>query len=119
MDAGGGERQHHVAGGDVATRQYAVTLDRADGESGEIEVLACIHAGHFGGLAADQRRAGLAAALGDARDDSRPGLRVELPGGEIIEEEQRLRPLDDEVVDAHGDQVDADRVENPGIDGDS
>ena len=36
--------------------------------------------------------------------------RIELAGGEIVEEEQRLGALHDEVVDAHGDEVDADRV---------
>ena len=49
---------------------------------------------------------------------SRAGLRVERAGGEIVEEEQRLGALHDEVVDAHGDQVDADRVEDAGLDGD-
>ena len=48
----------------------------------------------------------------------RPGLRIEPAGGEIIEEEQGLRALDHEVVDAHGDEVDADRVEDAGVDGD-
>ena len=33
---------------------------------------------------------------------------VKLAGGEVVEEEQRLGALHDEVVDAHGDQVDAD-----------
>ena len=41
-------------------------------------------------------------ALGDAG--------VELAGGEIVEEEQRLGALHDQVVDAHRDQVDADAV---------
>ena len=35
---------------------------------------------------------------------------VELAGGEIVEEEQRLGALDDQVVGAHRDQVDADAV---------
>ena len=35
---------------------------------------------------------------------------VELAGGVIIEEEQRLGALHDQVVDAHRDQIDADAV---------
>ena len=35
---------------------------------------------------------------------------VELAGGEIIEEEERLGALDDEIVGAHRDQIDADAV---------
>ena len=38
---------------------------------------------------------------------------VELAGGEVVEEEQRLGALHHQVVDAHGDQVDADRVVKP------
>ena len=49
---------------------------------------------------------------------ARAGLRVELAAGEIVEEEQRLGALHDEVVDGHGDEVDADRVVPAGVDGD-
>ena len=59
---------------------------------------------------------GLPAALGDAGNDECGLLGVEVSGGVIIEEEERLGALDDEVVDAHGDEVDADRVEEPGLD---
>ena len=51
-------------------------------------------------------------------DDRRALIRVELAGGEIVEEEQRLGALHDQVVDAHGDEVDADRVVPAGVDGD-
>ncbi len=108
----------HVARADVAARQHLAALHRAHGKAGEIVVVARVHARHLGGLPADQRAAGLAAALGDARHH-RPGhLHVELPGGEIIEEEQRLGPLRQQVVDAHGDEVDADRAVPPRLDGD-
>ena len=35
---------------------------------------------------------------------------VELPAGEVIEEEERLGALHEDIVGAHRDQVDADRV---------
>ena len=37
------------------------------------------------------------------------------PGGEVVEKEQRLGALDDQIVDAHGDQVDADRMMGAGL----
>ncbi len=49
-------------------------------------------------------------AFRDAADDGRALIGVELAGGEIVEEEQRLCALYNEVVDAHGDEVDADRI---------
>ena len=42
----------------------------------------------------------------------------QLAGGEVIEEEQRLGALDDDVVDAHGDEIDADRLVDAGLDRD-
>ena len=45
-------------------------------------------------------------------------VRRELSGGEIIEEEQGLGALHDDVVHAHGDEVDADRVVDASVDGD-
>ncbi len=42
---------------------------------------------------------------------------VELRAGEIIEEEERLGALDDEIVGAHRDEIDADAVMAAGIDG--
>ena len=93
-------------------------LECTPDEAREIVVLVVIHAGHLGRLAADQRATRDAAALGDALDDGGAGLDVELAGGEIVEEEQRLGALDDQVVDAHGDEGGADVVMAAGGDGD-
>ena len=118
MQAGGGEAEQHVAFDDVVGGQQLAAFGRADREAREVVVVAVIHAGHLRGLAADQRAAGLAAAFGDAADDRRALVRIELAGREIVEEEQRLGALHDDVVDAHGDEIDADRVVLAGIDGD-
>ena len=66
MGAGGGETEHGIAGAHGAPVDDGVLLDHADTEAGQVVVLAVVHAGHLGGLAADQRRARLRAALGDA-----------------------------------------------------
>ena len=84
----------------------------------EIVVAVLVEPGHLGGLAADQRAAGFAAAFGDAGDDRGGGLRIELAAGEIVEEEQRLGALDHEVVDRHRHQVDADAAVQAGLDRD-
>ena len=116
MHARAREAEDDVARRDARAGQHLVALDRADAEAGEVVVARRIHARHLGGLAADQRAAGLAAAFGDRRDDRRGNVIVELPGRVIIEEEQRLGALDDQVVDAHRDQIDADAVMPPGFD---
>src|SRR3546814_17384780 len=53
------------------------------------------------------------AAFRDAADHGHGGVDIELAGGEVVEEEQRLGALHQHVVDAHADQVAADRVVAP------
>ena len=118
MDARRRQADQHVADLDVGARQHLAALDRADGEAREIVVAAAVHARHLGGLAADQRAAGLVAALGDAGDDLARDGDVELAGRIVVEEEQRLGALHDQVVDAHRDEIDADRRVAAGLDGD-
>ena len=55
---------------------------------------------------------------GDALDHRRADLGIELAAGEIVEEEQRLGALHHEIVDRHGDEVDADGVVAAGLDRD-
>ena len=52
----------------------------------------------------------LPAALVHARDDGGHPVGVDLSGRDVVEHEQRLRAHAHQVVDAHGDQVDADGV---------
>ena len=118
MNAGRCQAEDDIARGHAAAVDHRVALHRAHGEPGKIVVARRVHARHLGRLAAHQRAAGLAAAFGNARDDGAAGIHVQLAGGEIIEEQQRLGALDDQIVDAHGDQIDADRVVLAGGDGD-
>jgi len=62
------------------------------------------------GLAADQRAARELASGGDALDDFGGDRDVEPLADVVVEEEQRLRALDQDVVDAHRDEIDADGV---------
>ena len=46
------------------------------------------------------------------------GRHVQAAGGVVVQKEQRLGALDHQIVDAHGDQVDADGVMQAAGDGD-
>src|SRR6185437_2828046 len=87
----------------------------ADREAGEVIFAGRIHARHLGRLAADQRTARVAAGLRDALEHRLGDPGFELARREIIEKKQRLCALNDEIVDAHRDQVDADRVVPAGV----
>ena len=97
-------REHWQQAGGFATAVFGYI------EAGQVVLARRVHVRHLGGLAADQGAAGLLAAAGDAADHRDRGVHVELAGGEVVQEEQRLGALDQDVVDAHGDQVDADGV---------
>ena len=104
------QAQHHVARGDLLAVNDLRLFDRADGEAGQVVFTGRVHAGHLGRFAADQRATSQFATARHALDDSGRGGHVELAAGEIIEEKQRLGALHQDVIDAHRDQVDADRV---------
>src|SRR6185437_836674 len=95
---------------DRAAVERLAALDGAHREPGEVVIALRIHARHLRRLAPDQRAADLAASARDAGNDGAARRHIELAGGEIVEEEQRLGALHDEIVDAHGDEVGADGV---------
>ena len=86
-----------------------------DAEAGEVVVALGVHARHLGRLAAGEGRAGLPAAFGDAGDHPRRLIHVQLAAGEIVQEQQRLGALGQQIVDAHGHQVDPDGVVQAGL----
>ena len=108
----GGDSNDDVTLGDGAAIDHFPALDRADCETREVILAGRIHVRHFSGLATHQGSAGLQAALRDSRDDVAGDFVVELATGEIVEEEQRFRTLDQHVIDAHGNEIDTDRVVN-------
>jgi hypothetical protein len=61
------------------------------------------HARMLGHLAADQRAPRDATTLGDTRHQLLHLVTVELPDRHVVEEEERLRALAHEIVDAHRD----------------
>ena len=110
MRAAGGQAEDGIARLDVGTGDQLRFFRHADRESRQVVLAGRVHAGHLGRLATDQGTAGQLATLGDTGDDGLAGIDVELAAGEIVEEEQGLGALDQDVVDAHGDQVLADGV---------
>jgi hypothetical protein len=102
--------RYHVRSG-----QKAVPLDSADRETRQIDVARRVVAGHFGRLPADQGAARFAAAVGDALQCGQRATPIQPAGGIIVEEEQGFGALADQVVDAHGDEVDAGGVQAPGL----
>ena len=87
-----------------------IPRDRADDEAGDIVLAVRVEPGHLRGLAAEQRASVLAARRREPLHDLHGDVRVEPARRQVIEKEQRLRTLDEDVVDAVVDEVDADRA---------
>src|SRR3546814_4495825 len=90
MRAAGRDADQHVTGFDAAAVAQFGLLHRADGEAGQVVFARRVHVWHLRGLAADQRAAGQLAAFRDAADHGHGGVDIELAGGDVVEEEQRL-----------------------------
>ena len=118
MNARGGKPQQHVTFFQRGRRQQRAAFGSPYGKPRKIVIPRCIHARHFRRLAADQRAIGDAATLGNAFDHLGGGLDIERAGGEIVEKEQRLGALNHEIVDAHGNEVDAHGIVFFSVDGD-
>ena len=110
MQSAGGKAENHVASYHAAPVEMSAALDRADRESCQVVRAVGVHAEHLSRLSADQGTICLAAAGSDARNHRLGDGMVKFSGGVIIEKKKRFGPLYDEVVNAHGDEVDADSL---------
>ena len=107
MNAGGWQRDQHVARLHIFRIDHLVLIDHAHAEAGKVVLVHRVEARHLGGLAADQRAAGLNTAVRHALDDVRYLFRNIFAQGNIIKEDQGLCAAADDVVDAHCNAVDA------------
>jgi len=78
--------------------------------TGEVVIVAFVHAGHFSGFAANQRAASLQTAFADAGHNRRCGIHIEMAGGVVVEEKQRFGAANHDVVHAHSDQINTDML---------
>ena len=86
-----------------------LALDHADAEAGQVVVPRLVEVGQDRRLAAQQRALGLDAAVADALDDLAGQRGVVAAHRHVVEEEERLGPGAEAVVDRHRDQVDPHR----------
>ena len=107
MHAAGGQAQHDIAGRHARTGQDLGFLHRTDREAGQVVLPRRIHARHLGGFSPDQCASGQLTAPRNAANDSGGGVHVQLAACEVVQEKQRFGALHQDVVDTHGDQVDA------------
>ncbi len=118
MRAARGKAENRVARLDRAAVDDLVLFDNADGEACEVVFTGRIHARHFGGFAADQSpQPASSQPLATTSDNAAGDVNVELAAGIVVEEEEAAGTLHEDVVDAHGNEVLADRVVTAELEG--
>src|ERR687896_1961954 len=105
MQTARGEAEYGVACFDPRAVDHLRALDEADAGAREVELLVAVDPGKLGALPAEQRAARGAADLGRALHELCDLLLVEAVGGDVVEQEERLRTGAEHVVDAVGGQV--------------
>mmetsp|Transcript_41802 Transcript_41802/g.87748 ORF Transcript_41802/g.87748 Transcript_41802/m.87748 type:complete len:384 (-) Transcript_41802:1437-2588(-) len=91
-------------------RQYPVLVNSPHAEPSQVIIPGRVHGRHLGCLPANEPAARPSAPLGNAPHNGSSLLNIQLSGGKVIQEEQRLSASDNEVVDAHGDKIDSHRL---------
>src|SRR5690606_7081906 len=95
---------------DPVPAEQLVLLHHAHTGGGQVVLVGGHGAGMLGGLTTDERAPGRLAAQRDAGADLGDLVRLDLPAGDVVEQEQRLGAAGDDVVDDHRHQVQPDRV---------
>ena len=118
VETAGGKADYPVAHGDTGAVDNLIPLHHPHHKAGQVIIAGLIDAGHLRGLPADQGAPGLLAAVGDAFDNQGGDFRGQLPHGQVVQEKQGGGAVDDDVIGAHGHQVDADGIMAVHEDGD-
>ena len=110
MDTGGSQGNHHIPGfHGVVVNDFGL-VHHTGAVAGQVIVVLCHHARVFCRLAANQGAAGTDTALCNAAHNVSNLLGDIFAAGNIIQEEQRLGAAADDVIDAHGNTVDANGI---------
>ena len=88
----------------------AMCVNDTNGKAREVVILERHQTGMLSGLASDERRAGLNAALCNAANDGSDLFGVVLAASDVVKEEERLCAAANDVVYAHCNRVDTDGV---------
>ena len=114
MKPAGSEADQHVAGSDALGARNRVALGKPDGEAGDIVFAGPVESRHLRRFAADQTHAGEPASASDPFNQRQRDGALELAGRDVVEKEQRTRGMAHDVVHAHRNAIDTDRVVAPG-----
>lgn len=115
----GRKRNEDIARADIGRGKDLFPLNHTHSETGKIIVIPVVHAWHLCGLTANQCASSLETSLSDTGDYIRGHRHIKLGARIVVEEVERFSTLDNEVVDAHRNEVDTDSVVFPVVKSDT
>ena len=110
MHAVGSQTDEHIAGHNVLAIQNLFLVHHTHREAGKIIFVLGIEAGHLSSLAADQCAACLPTSLGNAGNNLLDPCGIVLAACHIVQEEHGAGAGTYDIVDTHGNTVDANGV---------
>src|ERR1019366_531227 len=110
VQSGGRQTDEYIAGLHRFAGDELGAVGNAENKPRQIVLAVGVKAGHFGGLAANQRAPVLLAGIGDAGHHFFGDFRLQLAGGKVVHEEHGRGALHRDVVHAVVHQVGADGV---------
>ena len=110
MNAGACHTDQNVTRRKISSRNNVLLVHDTNGKTSQIVLILRHQPRMFCRLTADQRTACLLAALRHTGHDRRNLLRIVLATGNIVKEKQRFAAGTCNIVHAHGNTVNTDRV---------
>ena len=115
VQSAGSQPQHDVSLADHLALNQALALNDPHRKAGQVVVVLAIHIGHDCGFTAKQRHVAGDTTVTDSLNDLFQTRRIVAPHRHIVQKEQWFSTRAQQVVDAHRDQVGANRVMSTGL----
>ena len=103
----GRQPQHHITRHDFFTVDDLGFFDSTHRKAGQIIFAIRVHARHLGGLTPNQGATGHFTTGRNPFDHIGRGRDIEFAASEVVEKKQRFSTLHQNIVDAHGDEINA------------
>ncbi len=110
MDTAGSYADNTVTHSNFRTVNNPVALHYTDNKTGQIIIILLINSGHFRGFTPNQGATGLETTLGNPFDNLGCDFLPQSPHGQIIQKEQGRGAVHNNIIGAHGHQINADGI---------
>ena len=110
VESVGSDADHTVAFADAFAVQHTAFFHYTDDGAADIIFTGSVEIGHLSGLTADQRAVVFFAGLGKTGDQLLEDIGFQFAGADIVQEEERFRAQNGDVIHTVIDQIGANRV---------